>query len=261
MRKPQIRNILSSIIVIVLPACLGCPLFAPPLPNLGGREVTVAVENAYPPFSQINPETGQPEGWDYDAIDQIARRLNFRPVYVQVPFADTIAGVAAGTYDMSGNGIAITYANSQIVDYSQQYAIVRQRVAVRAGESRFRTFVELKAASTLIIGAELGSSNFDAAVGYFGADRVATFAGFEETVQALLDGTVDAVVLDDISYWTRSRVTPELSRLPGVLYAQPLGFIFPKGSELTGPISQAIIAMEADGSLSLINEKWLPISD
>src|SRR5690606_4276337 len=37
------------------------------LPDLGGREVTIAVENAYPPFNYVNPATGEGEGWDYDA--------------------------------------------------------------------------------------------------------------------------------------------------------------------------------------------------
>ncbi|MEM7539041.1 MAG: hypothetical protein AAF639_43185 [Chloroflexota bacterium] len=36
--------------------------------DLGGREVTIAIENAYLPFSYISLETGEPAGWDYDAM-------------------------------------------------------------------------------------------------------------------------------------------------------------------------------------------------
>ncbi|HID61930.1 MAG TPA: hypothetical protein EYP49_04200, partial [Anaerolineae bacterium] len=35
-------------------------------PDLGGREVVVAVENAYPPFNFIDEATGEAIGWDYD---------------------------------------------------------------------------------------------------------------------------------------------------------------------------------------------------
>ena len=45
------------------------------LPDLGGRTVTVAVENAYPPFNVLNEETGEGEGWDYDTLGEICGRL------------------------------------------------------------------------------------------------------------------------------------------------------------------------------------------
>jgi len=35
-----------------------------PLTDLGGREVTIAVENAYLPFNYIDPDTGEGAGWD-----------------------------------------------------------------------------------------------------------------------------------------------------------------------------------------------------
>ena len=34
------------------------------LPDLGGRTVTVAIENAYLPFNYIDAATGQAGGWD-----------------------------------------------------------------------------------------------------------------------------------------------------------------------------------------------------
>lgn len=261
MGQERISNVISVVAAGVWLACLGCPAASPVLPDLGGREVKVAVENAYPPFSQLNAESGEPEGWDYDMIGEMARRLNFRPVYVEAPFVDIVPGVAAGTYDLAGNGLAITFARAQIVDYSRQYMIVRQRVVVRAGENRFATLVELKAASALVVGAELGSSNYEAAAAYFGSDRVVTGEGFDATVQMLLDGTVDAVVMDDVAYWTRVRSSPDLGRLPGVLYGDPLGFVFSKGSDLVGAIDQAIDAMESDGTLAALNDKWFPTTD
>jgi polar amino acid transport system substrate-binding protein len=50
------------------------------LPDLDGREVTVAVENAYLPFNYIDPDTGEWSGWDYDVWDEICVLLNCVPV-------------------------------------------------------------------------------------------------------------------------------------------------------------------------------------
>ena len=47
------------------------------LPDLGGREVDVVTENAYPPLQFVDPATGEAVGWEYDAMNEIAKRLNF----------------------------------------------------------------------------------------------------------------------------------------------------------------------------------------
>jgi polar amino acid transport system substrate-binding protein len=53
------------------------------LPDLGGREVTVAIENQYLPFNYIDPNSGEPTGWDYEAWDAICELLNCVPVYIE----------------------------------------------------------------------------------------------------------------------------------------------------------------------------------
>src|SRR3972149_6569 len=54
------------------------------LPDLGGREITVAIENAYLPFNYVSLDTGEAEGWDYDFINEACRRMNCKPVWVEV---------------------------------------------------------------------------------------------------------------------------------------------------------------------------------
>jgi polar amino acid transport system substrate-binding protein len=78
------------------------------LPDLGGREVIVAVENAYPPFNQISRETGEPEGWDYDAWVEICARLNCVPVMEEWAWDGIFEAAAAGEFDVAADGITIT---------------------------------------------------------------------------------------------------------------------------------------------------------
>jgi polar amino acid transport system substrate-binding protein len=195
-------------------------------------------------------------------FNELARRLNFTPVFIEVPFADVIDHVAAGIYDVAGDGIAMTYERAGRVDFSREYALGRQRVAIRAGEQRFQTIVQLKADPALIVGAEAGSANYATAVAYFGADRVQALDGFSATMGALRAGTIDGAVVDDVAYWAERAVYPnDFARLPGILYGDLLAFIFPKGSDLIDPINQAITAMDSDGTLDQLNQKWLPDTD
>ena len=69
------------------------------LPDLDGLEVTIAVENAYLPFNYIDPETGEPAGWDYVVWDEICNLLNCVPVYIEAGWEGMIQAVADGQFD------------------------------------------------------------------------------------------------------------------------------------------------------------------
>ncbi len=88
------------------------------LPDLDGREVTIAVENAYLPFNYIDPETSEPAGWDYDVWDEICSLLNCTPVYIEAGWEGMIQAVADGQFDAAADGITITEDRAEIVDFS-----------------------------------------------------------------------------------------------------------------------------------------------
>ena len=46
------------------------------LPDLKGQTVAAVTENAYTPLNFVDPATGKAVGWEYDAVNEICRRLN-----------------------------------------------------------------------------------------------------------------------------------------------------------------------------------------
>ena len=68
--------------------------FAQALPDLGGRTVVVVTENAYPPLQFVDPKSGKPIGWEYDAIEEIAKRLNFKVEYQNTSWDAMIQAVS-----------------------------------------------------------------------------------------------------------------------------------------------------------------------
>lgn len=260
MARWRMTATMAGMLVAAVLAFGGCQNVIPePLPDLGGREVKVAVMNDYPPFNAMNSETGEPEGWDYDVIGEMARRLNFTPVYETVPFAQIVDGVAAGTYDLAGDSISMTYERALRVDYSRQYMIVRQRLVVRQGDGRFATMVDFKTDTSLAVGALAGSTNYTTAASYFAGHTVQGYEGIDDAIAALLEGEVDGVVMDDVGYDGQKQLhSDDITTVPGVLYADLLAFVLPKGSDLVEPINQALDAMEEDGTLQAFNAKWVP---
>ena len=229
------------------------------LPDLGGRTVTVAVENAYPPFNVLNEETGEGEGWDYDTLGEICARLNCVPEYIETSWEGLIVAISNGEYDMAADGITITEERAQIVDYSDGYIDVIQRMMVRLEEDRFADAAEF-VAGDFVIGVQVATTNYIAASELLGGDeeRIVGYGEFGLAVQALITGDIDAVVIDDVAGQGYVGLNAEkIKLLPDDLIKQQLGFIYPQGSELVEPFNMALAAMREDGALDAINAKWL----
>ncbi|MFQ5407685.1 MAG: substrate-binding periplasmic protein, partial [Anaerolineales bacterium] len=107
------------------------------LPDLGGREVTIAIENAYLPFNFVSLETGEAGGWDYDFVNEACKRLNCTPVWIEFGWDTMIASVAEGQFDMAADGITITEERAQIVDFSDGYVNIEQRLMLRIDDDRY----------------------------------------------------------------------------------------------------------------------------
>ena len=122
-------------------------------PDLGGRTVTVAIENAYLPFNYIDAATGEAGGWDYDAIDEICARINCVPDYQEFAWDGMIIAVSEGQFDMAADGISVTEERAKIVDYSISYLSVDQKILVAKGETEV-TGSESLAASDCNVGSQ-----------------------------------------------------------------------------------------------------------
>ena len=222
------------------------------LPDLGGREITVAVENAYLPFNYIRADTGEAGGWDYDAINAICELLNCKPVYQEAAWEGMIQAVANGQFDMAADGITITDERKEIVDYSVGYIKIEQRILVRIDEDRFASAEELAADTSLIVGTQPGTTNYETAVELVGEDRIKGFEQFPFAVQALIAGDVDAVMMDETAGQGYVGVNADAIKLVGAsLSSDELGFIFPKGSDLVEPFNAAIAEMQANGTMEI----------
>jgi polar amino acid transport system substrate-binding protein len=227
------------------------------LPDLAGQEVTIAVENAYLPFNYIDPTTGEPAGWDYEVWDEICRQLNCVPVYTVAAWDGMIQAVADGQFDAAADGITITEDRAEIVDFSDGYIAIEQRLLVRNDETRIDSIDDFVADESLRIGTQVGTTNYETAAGILGEERVQAFETFPFAVQALIAGEIDAVIIDEVAGMGYLGENADQLKLTGdSLSSDQLGFIFPKGSELVDPVNQALAAMGASGFLGDVNLKY-----
>jgi polar amino acid transport system substrate-binding protein len=229
--------------------------------DLGGQELRIAVENAYNPFNFIDAESGETIGYDYDIFDEICARVNCTPVFVETSW-DAMVAIMGGegnfdTFDVGADGITITPERAEHVDFSEPYIQLSQVLLVRIDEDRFSDADGLAADDDLLVGSQPGTTNYDTAAELVGEDRIVAYDQFGVAVQALINGDVDAVVMDNVAGIGYVGANPESLKITGdPLTSEELGFIFPKGSELVAVVNDTLAAMQEDGTLDELFAKW-----
>ena len=231
------------------------------LPDLEGREIVVVTENAYPPLQFIDGD-GNAVGWEYDAMAEIAERLNATVTYENISWDAMIAAVGEGQYDMGMTGITIRDDRKEVVDFSDKYMTSEMVMMVRGDEDRFDDAASFAANDDLLMAAQPGTTPFyvgvyDVLDGDEANPRIKLFETFGAGVAALRAGDVDLVLTDGTAGNGYVDASDGGLKIVGEkLGTEDFGFIFPKGSDLVGPINLAIADMKADGTIDALNTEW-----
>lgn len=241
--------------------CATAALADGPLPDLDGREIVVVTENAYPPLQFIDAN-GDAVGWEYDAMAEIAERLNATVVYENISWDAMIPAVSEGQFDLGMTGITIREDRMEVVDFSDKYMTSEMVMMVRGDEDRFTDAASFAADADLLMAAQPGTTPFyvgvyDVLDGDEANPRIKLMETFGATVQALRTGDVDLVLTDGTAGNGYVEASDGGLKIVGdKLGTEDFGFIFPKGSELVAPINAAIADMTADGTIDALNTRW-----
>src|SRR5690349_9056222 len=136
--RSSLMKLLQTILIAAASLGLATGLAgAAGLPDLGGRKVLAVTENAYTPLNFADPKTGEGIGWEYDAFNEIGKRLNLKVEWKQASWDTMIEAVRNGQFDVGMDGITITDERKKQVDFSDPYMVSQQFMLVRADEKRF----------------------------------------------------------------------------------------------------------------------------
>ena len=233
----------------------------PILPDLGGRVITAVSSNDYTPFAFVDQTLGKNVGFEYELLDEICRRLNCVLKHEERAWDGMLAAMNRREYDLAHVGITIKEERKELVDFSDPFTVVELRLLVRADETRFKSLKELQENAAYRFGAHPGTTSYFVALDIVGAENEATrivpYDGFAIAVEALIKGDVDAVVADAVSGVGFIGATADkLKLLDDIIGTDPLGFVFPKGSDLVEPFNLALASMRYDGYLKYLENKW-----
>lgn len=247
--------------IVVAAALTALPAVAADLPDLKGRTIIAVTENAYTPLNFADPKSGKGIGWEYDAVNEIAKRLDAKVDWKTSSWDVMIQAVHDGQYDIGMDGITINDERKAQVDFSDPYMISQEYMLVKADNTEIKDAASFKADPKLLVGAQAGTTNFYTAVDILGGDdkspRIKLFDTFGASVQALKAGDIDLVLMDGTSAQGYIGANPGAFKTVGdPIGSDQFGFIFKKGSDLVAPVNAALASMKADGTIDALNKKW-----
>jgi polar amino acid transport system substrate-binding protein len=256
------KSLIAALAAPLLALSLVLPVSAAELPDLAGRTIKAVTENAYYPLNFSDPKTTEGIGLEYDLINEIGKRLNAKVEWSLSAWDVMIEAVRTGQFDVGADGITINAEREEQIDFTQPFITVDQYFLVRADEARITGVKSFSEDTSLLFGAQSGTSAFYTAIydvldGDEANPRVKLFDTFGASVQALKSGDVDAVIADQAASAGYIGADPGAFKQVGEpIKSEPLGLILTPGSDLVAPFNAAIDQMRADGTLDALIKKW-----
>lgn len=225
------------------------------LPNssTAGKTLTIATEPTFPPF-ELQSASGELQGFDIDLMNAIAQSAGFKIKYQNMPFAGMIPALQTQTVDAAVAAMAITAERVKIISFSRPYFKSGVAIATRTDNQNITSFDSLK---NKIIGVQIGTTGALKAKNIPKAE-IRTFNDSPLTLQALINGNVDAVLNDQavILYGIKSGNLKQLKVVSSLLTEEFYGFPTPKESPNLDLINQGLAKVLKNGTYAKIYQKW-----
>lgn len=256
--KKLTAMILALTMILTLAACGGG--------NSGGDLNTVeagklhmSTNAAFPPY-EMTTDDGGFEGIDVEVAEAIAGKLGLELVVDDMGFDAALTAVQSGQSDIAMAGITVTEERLEVMDFSDSYATGIQVVIVQE-DSPIASVDDL--ASAQMIGAQKATTGYfycsdTPENGGYGEDHITAFDTGALAVMALVNGQVDAVVIDNEPAKAYVAENPGLKILDTEFAVEDYAIGFAKGNTaLKDAVNAAMAELKADGAFQKIVDKYI----
>ncbi len=225
--------------------------------------LVIATDAPSEPFTSFN-RFGEVTGFIPDLLADLAAAVGFEYELVVTPYEGALNSIGR---DFDAVISTYAYTNSPIpegVSFTAPYLQVGQVLVVLADQRDMQSYADLQPGMT--IGVEAFSSGYEAAIDVIGwaETDIFTYDDMRSAVEALVDESINAVVLDHYSAERFTSAYPEQLKIVGGL--GPEAWLSSKGYSIALPsenidllqrLNEAITAVQDDGLLTEDVLAWL----
>ena len=222
------------------------------LTTVEAGKLTMATNATFPPY-EMTTDSGELEGIDVDTAKAIAEKLGLELQIDDMDFDAALLSVQQGKADIVMAGVTVTDERKAVMDFSDSYATGIQSIIV-PNDSEIASPDDLAGKT---IGTQRGTTGYIYCSDDFGDENVVAYDDGLTAVQALNNGQVDAVVIDNAPAQEFVAANPGLKVLDTSYAEEDYAIGMAKGSALEDAVNKALEELKADGTLQAIVDKYI----
>ena len=247
--------LLAVILVLSLAACASTAKNDEPAPDASeAAKLTMATEATFPPYEYYDGDAIV--GIDVEVAQAIADKLGMELEVTDIAFDSIIPGIQTGKYDMGMAGMTVTDERKEQVNFSDSYATgVQDDGPITSVDDLFADD------ANTVVGTQAGTTGFIYATSDIedaGLGTVKSFGKTTDAVEALKNGQVDCVILDNEPAKALVAANEGLHILDTEYAVEDYAIAIAKeNTELLEKVNKALSELTADGTLQSIVDKYI----
>ena len=229
------------------------------LTTVEAGKLTMSTNAEFPPYEMI-ADDGSFEGIDVEVAQAIADKLGLELVVDDMGFDAALLAAQNGQSDIVMAGVTVTDERLEVMDFSDSYATGIQVVIVKE-DSPIQSVDDL--ANAEMIGCQVATTGYiycsdTVENGGYGEDHVTAYDSGATAVMALVNGQVDAVVIDNEPAKAFVAANEGLKILDTEFAVEDYAIGVQKGNtQLLDAINAAMAELKADGTFQAIVDKYI----
>lgn len=224
------------------------------------QTLVMATEATFEPYEYYDGD--EIVGIDVEIARAIAEKLGKELEVVDVEFDSIIPGVQAGKYDFGAAGMTVTEERKNEVNFTDSYAtgvqvvIVNENSKIETIDNIFDGTIE-----NLLVGTQAGTTGFLYATWDIEEAGLGTVKSFQKTTdaaQALVNGQIDCILLDNEPAKAIVKNNAGLKILDSEYTIEDYAIAVAKeNTELLNQMNEALKEVIADGTVQNIVDKYI----
>lgn len=257
----KMKKLFALIMAAAMVACLlaGCSSDKSDFATVEKGKLHMSTSADFPPYEMI-ADDGSFEGIDVEVAAAIAEKLGLELVVDDMDFNAALLAAQNGQSDIVMAGVTVNEERQAVMDFSDSYATGVQVVIVKE-DSPIQTVDDL--ANADMIGCQAATTGYiycsdTVENGGYGEDHVTAYDTGATAVMALVNGQVDAVVIDNEPAKAFVEANPGLKILDTEFAVEDYAIGLKKGNtELLDAINAAMAELKEDGTFQGIVDKYI----
>ena len=216
-------------------------------------KLTMSTNAAFPPY-EMTTDSGDLEGIDIEVAGAIAKKLGLELQVDDMDFDAALLAAQQGKSDIVMAGVSVTEERQKVMEFSDSYATGVQVIIVKE-DSEIASVEDLEGK---MIGTQRGTTGNIYCTDDYGEDHITTYDNGLTAVQALMNGQVDCVVIDQEPAKAFVAANQGLKILDTEFVSEDYAIGMAKGNTaLQSAVNKALAELQEDGTVQSIVDKYI----